>query len=71
MSQRKKQPKSESHQKVEVVFKRTLSRKNPKTGKSNYPTMMNKKQTVIKYKNGKKQVNNSNYRKIEDDKTNK
>lgn len=53
------------------VYVRKLSRKDKKTGKSNYPTMTSKKQTTIKYENGKKQVNNSNYRKIEDDKTNK
>lgn len=49
------------------VYRRTLSRKNLNTGKSNYPTMSSRKQTNIKYDNGKKQVNNSNYRKIEDD----
>lgn len=53
------------------IYIRKLSRKNKDTGKSNYPTMTSKKQTIIKYENGKKQVNNSNYRKIEDDKTNK
>lgn len=64
------QKKNKYNVNAKQTYKRTLSRKNAKTGKSNYPTITNKKQTTIKYENGKKQVNNSNYRKLEDDKTN-
>ena len=47
------------------VYIKKLTRKNPETGKSNYPTVKNSKQKTIKYENGKKTINNRNYRKID------
>lgn len=61
------QKKNKYNVSAKQTYKRTLSRKNAKTGKSNYPTMTSKKQTTVKYENGKKEINNSNYRKIEND----
>lgn len=47
------------------VYHKSLTRKNQKTGKSNYPTVKNSKQKTTKYENGKKTINNRNYRKID------
>lgn len=69
MSENKRQPTAESHQSVNVnvsqTYKRSFTRKNPQTGKSNYPTLINHRQITIQYENGKKIINNSNYRKIQ------
>lgn len=65
MSEQQRQPTAESHASVEVTFKRSLTRKNPATNKSNYPTIQSGRTTTTNYNNGQKAVTNRNYRRIQ------
>lgn len=65
MSEQQRQPTAESHASVEVTFKRSLTRKNYQTGKSNYPTINSGKMTIIRYVNGVKTITNQKYRRIQ------
>lgn len=65
MSEQQRQPTAESHASVEVTFKRSLTRKNPQTNRSNYPTIQSGRTTTTNYNNGQKSVTNRNYRRIQ------
>ena len=47
------------------IYHKSLTRKNPETGKSNYPTIRTVKVKATKYDKGKKTINNRNYIKID------
>lgn len=64
MADQKRQPTAESHQSVEITLRRTMTRKNPQTGKSNYPTVSTMRSTTTNYIKNAKRIIERNYRKI-------
>lgn len=46
------------------TFRRTMTRKNPQTGKSNYPTVSTMRSTTTNYVKNAKRIIERNYRKI-------
>ena len=64
MADQKRQPTAESHQSVEITLRRTMTRKNPQTGKSNYPTIFTIRSTTTNYMKNAKRIIERNYRKI-------
>lgn len=46
------------------TFRRSMTRKNPQTGRSNYPTISTMRSTTTNYINNTKRVIERNYRKI-------
>lgn len=72
MAEDNKKPTAEVklHAETNVTFKRSFTRKDPQTGKSNYPTL---RKFIINrnyFINGK-QIKNNNYQGNKDDKTSK
>lgn len=71
MPEQERQPTAESHQSVQIqtqtsqTYKRTLTRKNPQTGRSNYPAMQSGRITNTNYQNGKKTITTKQYRRIQ------
>lgn len=71
MSEQQRQPTAESHQSVKIevkatqTFKRSLTRKNAQTNRSNYPTIQSGRTTSTNYNNGQKSITNRNYRRIQ------
>ena len=61
-----KQPTAESHASVSIsqTYRRSLTRKDPLTGKSNYPTLVTVKATTINYINNMRRTVTRNYRKL-------
>lgn len=55
---------AESHASVNVQYRRSLTRKDPLSGKSNYPTLVTVKATTINYYNNIKKTITRNYRKL-------
>lgn len=64
MTDQERQPTAESHASVEVILKRSMTRKNPQSGKSNYPTISTMRSSTVNYFNNMKRVIIKNYRKI-------
>lgn len=56
---------SKSKIRLEYTEHHSLTRKNPQTGRSNYPTLKSGKITIIRYINGVKSITNRNYRRIQ------
>ena len=69
MAENNRKPTAESHQSIESIttFKRNLTRKDPRTGKSNFPTLS---KTIINRNYSIPKRKNSNY-KGRNDKTSK
>lgn len=59
-----RQPTAESHASVNIQYRRSLTRKDPLTGKSNYPTLVTVKATTINYINNMRRTVTRNYRKL-------
>ena len=53
------------HASAEVIYKRSMTRKNAQTNRSNYPTIQSGRTTSTNYNNGKKSITNRNYRRIQ------
>lgn len=66
MPEEKRQPTAEAHAEASVQLIRSMTRKNPNTGKSNYPTFQFGKITNTNYQKGKKTITTKKYRRIDD-----